>query len=77
MKRQVALGENKAVSLVTYEEEEGKPVVTLGIMVHLPSRYDPATNKTYYKAIGIEVPINREQRNELIEMLGGTTPCPK
>lgn len=63
MKRQCELGENKAISLVTYEKVGDK--ITLGVMVMLPTRYDSKENKTYYKAVGIEAPITEEQRRQL------------
>jgi hypothetical protein len=70
MQFQILLGDNKAISALTFENEAGQ--MQLGALIRLPTSFDPKENKTYYKAIGIKVPITDAQRIAIIHMLGGT-----
>lgn len=69
----VDLGENKALSVLTFEDDDGK--LQLGAVVLIPTQYDRKEDKTYYKPIGVKTPITEEQRKQIIIMLGGTPPC--
>lgn len=69
----VDLGENKALSVLTFEQSEGK--LHLGAVILVPTDYDRKTDKTYYKPLGVKAPITEEQRDQIITMLGGTPPC--
>jgi hypothetical protein len=71
MKYQTILGENKAIAALTFEAD-GANQFQLGALVHLPTSFDPNTNKTYYKQVGVSVPITDAQRIAIIAMLGGT-----
>jgi len=74
--KKVDLGENKTISVLSYEEEEdGK--LHLGAVFLVPTHYDKREDKTYYKPVGVKCPITVEQRDQIIQMLGGTPPCPK
>ena len=70
MQFQILLGENKAISALTFENESG--LLQLGALIRLPTSFDPKENKTYYKPIGVKVPITDAQRIAIIHMLGGT-----
>jgi len=67
------LGDNKAIAALTYETEGDK--LELGVIVHIPT--GQAEGKTWYKPLGMKVPISAAQRDEIIQMLGGSPPCPK
>jgi hypothetical protein len=66
----VDLGENKALSMLTYKQT--KDGQHLGAVVYIPT--EVRDGKTYYKALGVEAPITTEQRNAIITMLGGIVP---
>jgi len=73
--KKVDLGENKAISVLTFEDEGGK--MHLGAVFLVPTEYDKKEDKTYYKPVGVKAPITAEQRDQIITLLGGTPPCPK
>ncbi len=70
----VIFGENKALSALTFETEGGK--LELGALFHVPTRHDPATQRTYYKPLACKIEITPAQRDEIIILLGGTPKCP-
>jgi hypothetical protein len=63
----VILGQNKAISALTFEAEGGK--LELGAVFHIPTRQEGA--KTFYKALACKIEITEAQRAEIIKMLGG------
>lgn len=67
------LGDNKAIAALTFETEGDR--LELGVIVHIPT--GQAEGKTFYKPLGMKVPITAAQRDEIITMLGGSPPCPK
>jgi hypothetical protein len=68
----VDLGENKALSILTFEKDEGGQL-QLGAVVLIPTRKEEG--KTFYQPVGVKTPITESQRAEIIIMLGGTPPC--
>lgn len=74
MMKKVDLGEDKALSVLTYEEDSaGK--LHLGAVFLIPTRKEG--DQTFYQPLGVKTPITAEQRDQIIRMLGGTAPCPK
>ena len=63
----VILGENKAISALTFETEGER--LDIGAIFHIPVRQEGP--KTFYKAIACKVQITKEQRAEIVKMLGG------
>jgi hypothetical protein len=65
----VFFGENKAISALTFEHENG--LLELGAIFHIPTRQ--VGGKTFYKPIACKITISDAQREHLIKMLGGFT----
>lgn len=72
--KKVDLGENKALSVVTFEQDD-KGQLQLGAVILIPTRQEG--DQTFYKPVGVKTPITAEQRDQIITLLGGTPPCPK
>lgn len=69
MGKAVDLGENKALSALTYEVQgDGNEI--LGALFYIPTRKEG--DKTFYSKLGVKTPITKEQRHDIIRMLGGT-----
>jgi hypothetical protein len=71
--KKVDLGENRAISVLTFEEDGDK--LHLGAVFLVPTQYDKREDKTYYKPVGVKCPITPEQRDQIIILLGGIPPC--
>lgn len=69
--KKVDLGDNKALSLVTFEEDDAGQL-HLGAVVLIPTRREG--RQTFYQPLGVKAPITAEQRDQIILMLGGTAP---
>ncbi len=69
----VDLGENKALSVLTFEED-GAGKLHLGAVILIPTRKEG--DQTFYQPLGVKAPITAEQRDQIIRMLGGI-PCQK
>ncbi len=63
----VLLGENSAISALTFEDKNGK--LELGAIFHIPTRQE--AGKTYYKAVACKIEITHEQHDAIMKMLGG------
>lgn len=66
----VMLGQNKAISALTFETEGGK--LQLGAVFHIPTRQE--AGRTYYKALACKVEITEAQRGEIVAMLAADIP---
>ena len=72
--KKVDLGEDKAFSVLTFEDD-GAGKLHLGAVFLIPTRKEG--DQTFYQPLGVKAPITAEQRDQIIQMLGGTAPCPK
>lgn len=70
--KEVRLGENKAINRLYYDSVHHK----LGIVILVPTSFDPEENRTYYKPIAAVVSISPAERDEIVRMLGGVVVKP-